>query len=134
MAGPGRLRFASFALERLPSGQCRAAVTLTSPGASFSGEARGLASQAGELRCAAQACINAIAQAIHDPGFDLVGVKSVRAFDANVIIASLALRGQADGPRIVGSYITEDDPPRGAAFAVLNATNRLLAGKLSNRT
>jgi hypothetical protein len=29
----------------------------------------------------------------------------------------------------VGSYLTEGDAPRGAALAVLNATNRLLAAR-----
>ncbi len=37
--------------------------------------------------------------------------------------------GHTEGPRVVGSYLTEGDAPRGAALAVLNATNRLLARK-----
>jgi hypothetical protein len=123
-----RLRFVSFKLDRLPSGECRARVTLAWPeGPRFEGEARGLASQAGELRCAAQACLQGLAQAVQDPAFELVGVKAVRAFDATVVIVSLGLPGQSEGPRVVGSCLTEGDPPRGAAIAVLNATNRLLA-------
>jgi hypothetical protein len=52
-----RLRFAEFVLDRLPNGRCRARVGLTWKGSEqFSGESEGLASQAGELRCAAQAC------------------------------------------------------------------------------
>jgi hypothetical protein len=94
----------------------------------FVGEATGLSSQAGEMRCAAQACLNAIARAMPDSGFELVGVKSVRAFDATVVIASLATQGRLDGPRVVGSSLVQDDTPRGAALAVLNATNRLLTG------
>ena len=59
-----RLRFVNFVLDRLPSGECRVRVTLAWPdGASFDGEARGLTSQAGELRCAAQAALLALAQA-----------------------------------------------------------------------
>lgn len=128
-----RLRFVGFKLDRLPSGECRARVTLCYPdGPKFEGEARGLTSQAGELRCAAQAALQALAQAVRDPAFELVGVKAVRAFDANVIIVSLGLPGRSDGPRVVGSYLTEGDPPRGAALAVLNATNRLLARKKSS--
>lgn len=123
-----RLRFEGFKLDRLPSGECRARVTLAWPdGPRFEGEARGLTSQAGELRCAAQAALQALAQAVRDPAFELVGVKAVRAFDATVVIVSLGLPGHSEGPRVVGSYLTEGDAPRGAALAVLNATNRLLA-------
>lgn len=130
-----RFRFSSFVLERLPSGQCRAIVTLNFPGGQqFIGQADGLTSQAGELRCAAQACIHAIAQAVHDPGFELVGVKAIRAFDATVVIVSLSVQGsERHGPRIVGSCLTQDDAPRGAALAVLNGTNRLLSGRHPNR-
>jgi hypothetical protein len=129
-----RLRFVGFKLDRLPSGECRARVTLAWPdGPRFEGEARGLTSQAGELRCAAQAALQALAQAVRDPAFELVGVKAVRAFDATVVIVSLGLPGHSEGPRVVGSYLTEGDAPRGAALAVLNATNRLLAKRPSVR-
>jgi hypothetical protein len=103
-------------------------VALVLPGKKpFVGESIGLASQAGELRCAAQACLDAIAQAVTEPSFELVGVKAVRAFDATVVIASLAIQGGVLGPRIVGSCLTQEDTPKGAALAVLNATNRLLS-------
>ena len=125
----GRLRFNDFSIERVSSGECRARVVLAWPGeVAFVGEATGLSSQAGELRCAAQACLLALATAFPDAGFDLVGVKAVRAFDATVVIASLATHGRLDGPRIVGSALVQDDVPRGAALAVLNATNRQMTG------
>jgi hypothetical protein len=130
-----RLRFVGFKLDRLPSGECRARVTLAWPdGPRFEGESRGLTSQAGELRCAAQASLQALAQAVRDPAFELVGVKAVRAFDATVVIVSLGMPGHSEGPRVVGSYLTEGDPPRGAALAVLNATNRLLAKRTPPRS
>lgn len=126
----GRLRFSDFTLERLASGLCLARVALTWPNAApFVGEATGLSSQAGEMRCAALACLAAIARAMPDSGLELVGVKSVRAFDATVVIASLATHGRMDGPRVVGSSLVQDDTPRGAALAVLSATNRILTGK-----
>ncbi len=80
------------------------------------------------MRCAALACLAAIALAHPETAFELVGVKAVRAFDATVVIASLATQGRLDGPRIVGSSLVQDDSPRGAALAVLNASNRLLTG------
>ncbi len=127
----GRLRFEGFDLERLPTGECRARVVLAWPDQRpFVGEVTGLSSQAGEMRCAAQACLAAIALAHPETAFELVGVKAVRAFDATVVIASLATHGRLDGPRIVGSSLIQDDSPRGAALAVLNASNRLLTGAI----
>ena len=132
-----RLRFAEFTLDRLPNGRCRARVGLTwKDSEQFTGESEGLASQAGELRCAAQACVHALAQAVQGQdglGFELLGVKAVRAFDATVVIVSLAAQGEGSGHRVVGSYLTEDDTARGAALAVLNATNRILGNRLFMR-
>ena len=95
MAAPNplseRLRFAEFVLDRLPNGRCRAKVGLTwRDSEAFCGESEGLASQAGELRCAAEAC-----------------VKAVRAFDATVVIVSLATTGgDSSDQRVVGSVLT----------------------------
>jgi len=130
-----RLRFAEFTLDRLPNGRCRARVGLTwKASEAFAGESEGLASQAGELRCAAQACVSALAQAVQGGmTFELLGVKAVRAFDATVVIVSLAVHGDGSGHRVVGSYLTENDAARGAALAVLNATNRILGNRLFMR-
>ena len=67
-----RLRFAEFVLDRLSNGRCRARVGLTwRESEQFAGQCEGLASQAGELRCAAQACVNALGQAVAGGmGFD----------------------------------------------------------------
>jgi hypothetical protein len=134
---PERLRFAEFTLDRLPNGRCRARVGLTwKDSEQFTGEGEGLGSQAGELRCSAQACVVALGQAVQGGlSFELLGVKAVRAFDATVIIVSLAVHGEGpgSGQRVVGSYLTETDTPRGAALAVLNATNRILGNRLFMR-
>lgn len=79
------------------------------------------------MRCAAQACLNALSAVIRETAFELLGVKSVRAFDATVVIVSVASSNPGEGPRLVGSYLADTDLPRGAALAVLNATNRLVA-------
>ena len=129
-----RLRFAEFTLDRLPNGRCRARVGLTwKESEQFTGESEGLASQAGELRCAAQACVSALAEAVDGLSFELLGVKAVRAFDATVVIVSLAAHGEGSGHRVVGSYLTENDTARGAALAVLNATNSILGNRLFMR-
>ena len=130
-----RLRFADFTLERLTNAQCRARVCLTWCGSEqFVGKSSGVCSEAGELRCAAEACVNALAQAARaDTSLELVGVKAVRAFDATVVIASVAIGVTGDTRRVVGSYLTEGDLPRGAALAVLNATNRILGNRFFMR-
>jgi hypothetical protein len=133
--GAERLRFQEFTFQRLPNGRCRAKVVLTwSDGREFVGESDGVTSQAGELRCSAVAAVQALARAT-DPRLDLevLGVKAVRAFDATVVIVSLSVRAEERASRLVGSYLTETDPPRGAALAVLNATNRLLGNYLVTR-
>ena len=135
---PERLRFAEFTLDRLPNGRCRARVGLTwKDSEQFTGEGEGLASQAGELRCSAQACVVALGQAVQGGlSFELLGVKAVRAFDSTVVIVSLAVHGEGPGgggQRVVGSYLTDADTARGAALAVLNATNRILGNRLFMR-
>jgi len=129
-----RLRFHEFGFQRLPNGRCRAKVILTwSDGRRFEGGSDGVSSQTGELRCCAEAAVNALEQAVQPRlTFELVGVKTVRAFDATVVIVSLSARGEQT-LRLVGSCLTETDPPRGAALAVLNATNRLLGNYLATR-
>ena len=92
-----RLRFAEFTLDRLPNGRCRARVGLTwKESEQFTGESEGLGSQAGELRTAAEACVRALTEAVQGGlGFELLGVKAVRAFDATVDFASREQIGNA---------------------------------------
>ena len=130
-----RLRFVDFEMRRLQNGRCRARVVLEwRPEEQFIGTAEELGSQAGELRCAAQAAVGAIERAVGvEAKFELLGVKAVRAFDATVVIVSLTSKQQEKASRLVGSYITDDFSSRGAALAVMNATNRLL-GNIFSRT
>jgi hypothetical protein len=124
-----RLRFSDFSLERTPAGRVTCKVTLEfGPGELISGQMAGEASPAGETRLGAEAAIRALATFTNGAiVLELVGVKVVRAFDANVVIASVRLQG-VDGPeRLLGCYLTNGDLVRGAALAVLNATNRILS-------
>ena len=132
---PDRLRFTDFELERLSNGRCRARITLTwNDEQEFKGDSDGLASQAGELRCAAQACVEALSKSVGAAvRFELFGVKAVRAFDSSVVIVSLALSGETGNHRVVGCCLTDGDLSRGAALAVLNATNRVLGNRFFMR-
>ena len=57
----------------------------------------------------------------------------VRAFDTNVVIASLMQHGDEGPERLLGCYLADSDLVRGAALAVLNATNRVLSSFILNR-
>jgi hypothetical protein len=130
-----RLRFTSFEFNRSPSGRvvCEVALEIA-PGESFIGRSEGQASPAGDARLGAEAVIRALETFTNGAlSFELVGVKVVRAFDANVVITSLVQHGD-DGPdRLLGCYLADGDTIRGAALAVLNATNRVLGNYILAR-
>jgi hypothetical protein len=129
-----RLRFTGFSYDRSPSGRVTCQVTLEfSPGENIVGKVQGQASPAGDSRLGAEAAIQALELFTkREITFELVGVKVVRAFDANVVITSLIQHGD-DGPeRLLGCYLADGDMVRGAALAVLNATNRVLGNFITS--
>lgn len=130
-----RVRFKEFALERLADSRCRARVVLTyTADEAWVGEGEGLASQSGELRTAADACVMALGKAIDGKAtLELLGVKAVKAFDNNVVIVSMAYTEGGRSQRLVGCYLADTDSARGAALAVLNATNRILGNRFFMR-
>ena len=130
-----RLRFTGFSYERSPAGRVTCQVTLEwAPGESVVGKAEGQASPAGDSRLGAEAAIRALETFTHRKiTFELVGVKVVRAFDANVVIASLIQHGDEGPERLLGCYLADGDMVRGAALAVLNATNRVLGNFITAR-
>ena len=130
-----RLKFLEFEFSTLPDGNCRARVVLEAdPGQQFAGEAQGLGSPTGQLRCAAEAATEALRQAVAGRmAFELLGVKAVRAFDAMVVIVSLSHHNGEPARRLVGSCLSDESENRCAALAVLNATNRLLGNTIFMR-
>src|SRR5207244_713229 len=86
-----RLKFADFNFQCAASGVCKAEVTLEAhDGAHISGSAKGQSSPLGDLRISAEAAMKAIEESSSgELKLELIGIKSVRAFDANVIIVSL---------------------------------------------
>ena len=129
-----RLKFSDFDFDNLPDGRCRARVGLQlGENTAYEGNSEGLSSPTGELRCAAQAAVKALEQAVAGKvELELLGVKSVRAFDSTVVIVSLACHDK-ESHRMVGSCLSEGHHARGAALAVLNATNRLLGNLVFTR-
>jgi hypothetical protein len=130
-----RLRFSDFRFARTPAGHCTAAVELEwVDNVRVTGNAEGQSSPMGDLRIAADAALRAL-ERFSDGAlvFELVGVKLLRAFDANIVIVSVAVK-RGDGPKkLLGCYLAETDSVRGAVVAVLNATNRVLGNFIATR-
>lgn len=128
-----RLRFGSFTFTRSPAGRCIVQVELDFNGKRFVGRTEGQSSPIGDLRLGAEAAMQAVESFAQGAlGLELMGVKLVRAFDANVVIVSCTQRS-ARGTRLVGCYMADRDAVRGSALAVLNATNRVLGNYLATR-
>lgn len=130
-----RLRFTNFVFSRSPSGVTRAEVELEwLDGARVLGKANGVASEIGDLRTSAEAALRAIeAFGKGSLSFELTGVKTMRAFDANVIIVSVLSTTAEGTQRLLGCHLAEHDPLRSAVVAILHATNRTLGNVIATR-
>ena len=128
-----RLHFGSFTFTRLPTGRCSVHVVLEYDGKQFVGHSEGQSSPIGDLRLGAEAAMQAVeAFAEGSLGLELMGVKLIRAFDSNVVIVSTTQRSARENG-MVGCYLVEKDAVRGAALALMNATNRVLGNYLATR-
>lgn len=125
-----RVRFVSARMATPRVGRARAEVELEWAGRSFTDAVEGETGSAMELRHAAQATLGALA-GILDGRMEvtLVGIKSFRAFDTDVVV--VLLRTDSVNP-LIGASLATTDPYRSASLAVLNATNRLLGNYLAN--
>ena len=125
-----RVRFLSAAVESPRVGTSVARVELEWSGRVFRGEAEGESGGPIEMRLVALATLRAIEDILADRlTFTLVGVKAMRAFDADVVVVLLRAPGSS---QLVGTALASHETTRAAALAVLNATNRLLGNYLSN--
>ncbi len=123
-----RLRFDDFQYETFANGHCQAGVRLELLGETYQGSSQGTQTLEGRLRCGAHAAVQAAeAATTGQVQLDLLGVKAVRAFDQWIVIVSVRGRSGDESYRLLGSYATaEPEAARGAALAVLDATNRIL--------
>jgi hypothetical protein len=127
-----RIRFVEARTRDLPSAQCGVEVELERvDGRRVVGTRSGQPSAIGAIRIAAEAAVEALHLAVQeDQRFELVGVKSVRAFDQTVVLVLLTTRGPRGVVRLVGAAVGESADPgdvtRAAVLSVLNASNRVL--------
>lgn len=125
-----RVRFVSARLATPRVGRVRAEVELEWGGQTFADAVEGETGNAMELRHAAQATLGALGGILDGRmQFTLVGIKSFRAFDTDVVV--VLLRTDNVNP-LIGASLATTDPYRSAALAVLNATNRVLGNYLTN--
>lgn len=129
-----RIRFEEFDLQVESSGRCSAKVVLAwKDGDELVGTSDGVDSPAGQLRCAANAASRALEKAFGEGlSLNVLGVKAIKAFDAILVVVSLTSHSAGLDQRLVGSCMVDETLARGAALAVLNATNRLLANVISS--
>lgn len=78
-------------------------------------------------RAAAEATLQALAAATSTGHrFELLGVKSVRAFDESIVLVQVRVLAGRGPARLVGCAMDEGDALRATVLAVLHATNRVL--------
>jgi hypothetical protein len=132
LAARKRIKF-SGADRIVEGGSVRIRIKLEWNGETTVGEAVGESGDLIELRTSAAAALNALERVLdEDLHIKLVGVKQVKAFDAELMVVALYRTG--DQPqRLVGSVSAAGDPRRAAAVAVLNALNRILGNYLAVR-
>lgn len=121
-----RLRLASVTAKRDDSSRRHVEVVLERRGREWTGSAEGVGGPQVELRLAAEAALEAVNGSVGAMvPFRMVGVKSIRAFDGDLVL--VGLRGQDQpGRRLVGAVPVTGSPARAAAAAVLDALNRHL--------
>ncbi|HEX7050494.1 MAG TPA: hypothetical protein VF188_09860 [Longimicrobiales bacterium] len=125
-----RVRFDGIERDTGTPGALGVRVRLDWNGKVFVGEAAGETGAAIELRTAAAAALDALGHLLGDAAaFRLIGVKQIRAFDADLIVVSVH-RTSPEIQRFVGAVLVPSDPLQGAALAVLHALNRILGNLL----
>ena len=125
-----RFRLVSATARTDASSRREVTVVLERRGVSHRGSSEGVGGPQVELRLAAEATMEAIADALGGTvPFRMVGVKSIHAFDGDLVLVGLSGRGASDR-RFVGAVPQTEGPARAAAAAVLDALNRRLGLEL----
>lgn len=125
--GNFRLRLSNVDVERDRGSHAHVTVELAVHDRLEMGEADGVGTETVELRLAAIATLNAVHAAIGSTRFRLLGIKRMHAFDSDVILVVLTGAEGDEKRRFVGAVPVRDTLVHGAAAAVLDATNRVLA-------
>ncbi|CAN5697215.1 hypothetical protein BH23GEM11_BH23GEM11_08360 [soil metagenome] len=138
-----RVELLDVILVVTPSGGSEVTVRLGVPGGErFTGQGAGLGHREGTMRAAVDATLRALTPLCDDRlRLELRGVRSMRAFDALLMIVALTARVVTDSDsdeesalgsdryRLIGTVAApEEDLVRGTVMAVLDAANRVVEG------
>ena len=129
----GRAQLQGVELERLPNGRCVIRVKMgrklsTKLQQTYVGKSEGDCSPASELRCAAEATLQALQRtyAAAVDMFTLLDVKTVESFDKLAVIVAIAADHEGETRRLVGFCEVSGELRTGVAEAVCNGLNRFL--------
>jgi len=126
-----RIRFIGVTREDRPDHSLSITVTLEWQGRHIPVALQAERGEPLELRTVALATLEAVSRIVkRDLELRVAGVKRVRSFDVDLMVASLFRTG-AVRQQLVGAVLAGDDPHRAASLAVLSALNRLLGNYLS---
>ncbi|TVR52825.1 MAG: hypothetical protein EA421_12790 [Gemmatimonadales bacterium] len=133
-----RLRFGSLEHQTLPNSRFQVEVTLHGrENQPFTGTAEGTNLAEGRMRAGAEATMQALASYLGSTlTLSFRGARTIRSFDSHVVVVALRAQsgerpqGQGEEPEdlsLIGCVAIPDrNLARGAALAVLNASNRIL--------
>jgi hypothetical protein len=109
---------------------CR--VTLRRGDEAFVGEADGVESDRSRVELAARATLAAIAKSdgAQERRLNLEGSKIVAAFDKEFVFVGVTVRHGRESSLLTGSAEVKDSAETAAVLAVLDATNRWVAGRV----
>lgn len=130
-----RTRVTRVQLSRSRGGWCSVEVGLSFPdGVEHEGTAGTHDTRPGLVRAGATAALEALQMGLGDASsVELRGAKTIRAFDAQLVIVSIRYRRGDLRSDLIGAVESPPgDLPRGGALAALDAVNRVLARDLSN--
>lgn len=138
-AAQERLRLHSVEQETTADGHYEVRVRLEWYGRFHEHGIQGFNTHQGRLTAGATAMLNAaLSAAGREMDAELVGVKAVRAFDGWVVVVRLNAQNGGRPKRLLGaaSCEREEDLPKQAVLAVLDATNRMFSsgGKGTRRS
>ncbi len=121
-------------MERLPNGRCVTRVKLgrklsTKLQQTYLGKSEGDCLPASEMRCAAEATLQALQRAYAAPvdTFTFLDVKTVESFARLAVIVAIAARHEGETWRLVGFCAISEDLRTDIAKAVCNGLNRFLS-------
>ena len=129
-----RLRLLSCQLERAPGARSRVTVAFADgdDGAPLVRHEEGPTCTGGDLRLAALATLAAVSHATAGTlRLELVGVKSMRAFDTTVMVVGLLAHLDGVTSRVIGTAVADEDALAGVARATLHALNRLAEPRIA---